>query len=238
MESSQVAATLEELGQEHLFAKWSDGGDKARFFEQMAQLDASYPGGLKAYVANARQLLSDSKSGVNPLEGWAPNVPTGTSLRFASADYLEHEQVGVQELDGCSFVLVAGGLGERRGSMPFDDHRSQPYASWADYPGPCLRYAFGTSSWTAQSPMGADSALPSAAPRLGFSGIKVALPYQISTGECYLQLYIGSILALQRRAAEATGRAVELPLAIMVSEDTLAGATHCDTWYAQRMKVS
>jgi UDP-sugar pyrophosphorylase len=171
-----MRATLEELGQGHLFAQWSkDGGsdaeaNEARFFEQIEALDASYPGGLKAYVANARQLLADSKSGVNPLEGWTPKVPTGTSLRFGSEEYLEHEQVGVEELDGCAFVLVAGGLGER----------------------------------------------------LGFSGIKVALPYQISTGDCYLQLYIRSILALQRRAAEATGKPVVLPLAIMLSEDTYA----------------
>ena len=116
-----MRATLEELGQGHLFAQWSkDGGsdakaNEARFFEQIEALDASYPGGLKAYVANARQLLADSKSGVNPLEGWTPKVPTGTSLRFGSEEYLEHEQVGVEELDGCSFVLVAGGLGERLG---------------------------------------------------------------------------------------------------------------------------
>ena len=165
-----MRATLEELGQGHLFAQWSkDGGsdakaNEARFFEQIEALDASYPGGLKAYVANARQLLADSKSGVNPLEGWTPKVPTGTSLRFGSEEYLEHEQVGVEELDGCSFVLVAGGLGER----------------------------------------------------LGFSGIKVALPYQISTGDCYLQLYIRSILALQRRAAEAT-RALALALILTLT---------------------
>ena len=95
----EMRATLDELGQGHLFAQWSEAGDsaakanEARFFEQMAALDASYPGGLKAYVANARQLLAESKSGVNPLEGWTPKVPTGTSLRFASAEYLEHEQV-------------------------------------------------------------------------------------------------------------------------------------------------
>ena len=95
----EMRATLDELGQGHLFAQWSEAGDsaakanEARFYEQMAALDASYPGGLKAYVANARQLLAESKSGVNPLEGWTPKVPTGTSLRFASAEYLEHEQV-------------------------------------------------------------------------------------------------------------------------------------------------
>ena len=165
---------LEELGQGHLLKGWPvdhTPADEERFFAQVAQLDTSYPGGLRAYVKNARRLLADSKSGVNPLEGWSPSVPTGTSLDFGSKEYAEHEGIGEAELDGCSFVLVAGGLGER----------------------------------------------------LGFSGIKVALPYQISTGEPYLKLYIRSILALQQRAAEVSGKAVQLPLAIMVSEDTASG---------------
>lgn len=171
----QTKKMLEDLGQGHLFVGWPADGeaeaDKQRFFAQVAQLDTSYPGGVQAYVSNARRLLADSKSGVNPLEGWSPSVPAGTSLEFASKEYDEHEAIGESELDGCSFVLVAGGLGER----------------------------------------------------LGFSGIKVALPYQISTGEPYLKLYISSILALQQRANEITGKGVQLPLAIMVSEDTLAG---------------
>jgi len=165
---------LEELGQGHLLKGWPADhtpADEERFFAQVAQLDTSYPGGLRAYVNNARRLLADSKSGVNPLEGWSPSVPTGTSLDFGSKEYAEHEGIGEAELDGCSFVLVAGGLGER----------------------------------------------------LGFSGIKVALPYQISTGEPYLKLYIRSILALQQRAAEVSSKSVQLPLGIMVSEDTAAG---------------
>lgn len=56
--------------------------------------------------------------------------------------------------------------------------------------------------------------------RLGFSGIKVALPWQLASGETYLELYIRSILALQEAAAAAKGAAVRLPLAIMVSDDT------------------
>ncbi|KAL3919700.1 MAG: hypothetical protein SGPRY_005536 [Prymnesium sp.] len=170
-----VASLLVELGQTHLTDCWpslpEEHPDKARFYAQLEQLDASYPGGLTAYVTNARKLLADSKAGTNPLEGWIPSVPTGTSLEFGSAAYAEHEAIGEAELAGCSFVLVAGGLGER----------------------------------------------------LGFSGIKVALPYQICTEETYLKLYISSILALQQRAEELTGKPVELPLAIMVSEDTLAG---------------
>ena len=53
----EMRATLDELGQGHLFAQWPEGGgsdakaNEARFFEQMVALDASYPGGLKAYVA-------------------------------------------------------------------------------------------------------------------------------------------------------------------------------------------
>ena len=55
--------------------------------------------------------------------------------------------------------------------------------------------------------------------RLGYSGIKVALPTESATGTCYLQLYAESILALQARAGKACG---PLPLAIMTSDDTHA----------------
>ena len=33
--------------------------------------------------------------------------------------------------------------------------------------------------------------------RLGYNGIKIALPAEITTGRCYLQYYIDSLLALQ-----------------------------------------
>lgn len=168
---AETRAALEELGQGHLFSTWTDdtaAADKDRFFEQIAQLDASYPGGVKAYVENGRALLADSKAGVNPLEGWVPSVPIGASMEFSSADFLARESGGMAELDGCAFVLVAGGLGER----------------------------------------------------LGFSGIKVALPWQTTSGETYLELYIRSILALQQEAASKKGKPVLLPLAIMVSGDT------------------
>jgi UDP-sugar pyrophosphorylase len=53
--------------------------------------------------------------------------------------------------------------------------------------------------------------------RLGYSGVKVALPTESATGTCYLQLYAESILALQARAGDG---AQPLPLAIMTSGDT------------------
>ena len=53
--------------------------------------------------------------------------------------------------------------------------------------------------------------------RLGYSGIKLSLPVDLSSNEtCFLQLYIESILELQRRAAPKK----KLPLAIMTSDDT------------------
>ena len=56
--------------------------------------------------------------------------------------------------------------------------------------------------------------------RLGYSGIKVALPCEITSGVSFLETYIRSILALQRKASRLKGKDVALPLAIMVSDDT------------------
>ena len=167
----ELGQTLLELGQAHLF-DWPlspADNDKQRLLQQLEQLDGTYPGGLRGYVTAARQLLADSKAGVNPLDGWQPSKPKGEVLEFGSGAYEAHEAAGVAELDGCAFVLVAGGLGER----------------------------------------------------LGFSGIKVALPTQISTDATYLSHYAQTIAALQDRALpRANGLAPELPLAIMVSDDT------------------
>ena len=63
----------------------------------------------------ARKLLYDASQGVNPLDGWTPEVPTGVSLEPGSVEYNEKEQIGLKELDKVGFVLVAGGLGERLG---------------------------------------------------------------------------------------------------------------------------
>lgn len=57
--------------------------------------------------------------------------------------------------------------------------------------------------------------------RLGYHGIKVALPSDIITGKCFLQLYCENILALQSRANKMAGRDdIVIPLGIMTSEDT------------------
>eukprot|EP00448_Togula_jolla_P020703 CAMPEP_0170583456 /NCGR_PEP_ID=MMETSP0224-20130122/8145_1 /TAXON_ID=285029 /ORGANISM="Togula jolla, Strain CCCM 725" /LENGTH=580 /DNA_ID=CAMNT_0010906785 /DNA_START=77 /DNA_END=1820 /DNA_ORIENTATION=- len=50
--------------------------------------------------------------------------------------------------------------------------------------------------------------------RLGFQGIKLALPVTVVTGWCFLELYCRSILALQQQGSR------EIPLIIMTSGDT------------------
>lgn len=37
-------------------------------------MDSNYPGGLAAYIRNARKLLADSKAGKNPFTGYVPSV--------------------------------------------------------------------------------------------------------------------------------------------------------------------
>lgn len=61
--------------------------------------------------------------------------------------------------------------------------------------------------------------------RLGFGGVKFALPAESSSGATVLEVYIGYILAVQRLAAAREKRSVRLPLAIMVSGDTEQGIT-------------
>jgi UDP-sugar pyrophosphorylase len=163
-----LAAMLIESGQKHLFAEWPDSpqkdDEKAEFFEQIAGLHGSYPGGIPAYISSAKGHLAASKSGENPMDGFMPKVPEGKNVVFPSKQFSALEARGANEAGKLCFVLVAGGLGER----------------------------------------------------LGYSGIKVALPSELVTGTLYLELYAKGILALQELAGEGT----KLPLAIMTSGDT------------------
>lgn len=57
--------------------------------------------------------------------------------------------------------------------------------------------------------------------RLGYGGIKLALPVETLTGKTYLEYYVTFIRALQAKAAKATGKTdVAIPLVIMTSDDT------------------
>jgi len=168
---------LYKLGQSHLFDKWhydDDSGipENARIdlVSQLQSLDASYTdGGLEGYITNARNLLEDSRKGVNPLEGWVPSIPRGEMFDLGTPEYEETEKRGRKELGAVGFVLVAGGLGER----------------------------------------------------LGYSGIKIGLPTEMTTETCYIQYYIEYILAVQHKYADGKNVSVKkLPLCIMTSGDT------------------
>ncbi|MCE3050487.1 hypothetical protein HAX54_047327 [Datura stramonium] len=178
-EQVELAKVLLEMGQSHLFQHWSEPGvdddEKRAFFDQIARLNSSYPGGLAAYINTARKLLADSKAGKNPYDGFTPSVPSGEVLTYGDDNFVQFEDAGIKEARKAAFVLVAGGLGER----------------------------------------------------LGYNGIKVALPRETTTGTCFLQHYIESILALQEASCSLAGASlllgncqVEIPLAIMTSDDT------------------
>ncbi|EXB28448.1 UDP-sugar pyrophospharylase [Morus notabilis] len=115
----ELAKTLLELGQSHLFEHWAEPGvedeEKKAFFDQVARLNSSYPGGLASYIKTARELLADSKTGKNPFEGFTPSVPAGEVLTFGDDDFVKFEETGIKEVRKAAFVLVAGGLGERLG---------------------------------------------------------------------------------------------------------------------------
>lgn len=60
--------------------------------------------------------------------------------------------------------------------------------------------------------------------RLGYSGIKVALPAEITTGGCFLKYYIENVLALEGVSDMSPGQ--HLPLIIMTSPDTHHKTNH------------
>ena len=114
-----LAKALADAGQRHLFDAWAPPGtddeSKRTLLGELARADAAYPGGLGAYVANARRLLASARAGANPYEGFAPERPETIDLQ-ALDDQLRHfERLGLAHAGGLAVVLVAGGLGERLG---------------------------------------------------------------------------------------------------------------------------
>lgn len=157
--SSILQTLVEELGQTHLVGPTGYQSASLRpLLLQLQRLQQTMaPGGVADYVVRARKLLADSREGKNPFEGYTPSVPSGHTLAFGSAEFMDYEAAGYEAAKGAAFVLVAGGLGER----------------------------------------------------LGYSGIKLALPSETTSGRCYLQLYIEHILALGAHS-----------LVLMTSDDT------------------
>ena len=117
-----LAKLLLKCGQSHLFAEWEPVGTadekKHQFFAQLQSMHEAYPGGIEAYVQNARRLLAASAAGANPLEGWTPSVPLeglGVQLTPGDAEFERYEKLGLEAAVHLAFAVPAGGLGERLG---------------------------------------------------------------------------------------------------------------------------
>jgi UDP-sugar pyrophosphorylase len=86
-------------------------------------LDASYPGGLAAYLTKAKALLREAAEGTNPFDAYEAEVPAGEVLSPAydatdtatNQRLQDAESVGLNAVANVVFCLVAGGLGERLG---------------------------------------------------------------------------------------------------------------------------
>jgi len=170
--SEKHAVLADELLAEHqyqLFANWDAPGEwedeKQAFLETLSTAHESYPGGLRAYIRNARRLLAEASVGGNPFEGCTPDQPDLVDLSGFGDAYEAAEEVGFRCLAETAIVLVAGGLGER----------------------------------------------------LGYHGIKLDIPVEVTEETTYLGHYAQVI----RTASFRLGR--NIPLIIMTSRETNAG---------------
>ena len=136
---------------------------------QLIELDSQYPGGLLQYAANAVDLLAASAAGENPLEGFKPSVPEGVPLEFSTEGFGAAEETGA----GPAAPRAAALAGWRARAWRRSRDRSAGLTG--------IRAVASTAFVLVAGGLGE---------RLGYGGIKVALPSEITTGKCYLALYI------------------------------------------------
>ena len=118
-EDADLAQTLIADGQHHLYGSWDAPGihdeKKQSFLATLLTAHRSYPGGIPAYIKNARVLLAAAAADRNPFEGYVPEQPGLVDLSSFGPGYVEVESVGLNAFADTAVVLVAGGLGERLG---------------------------------------------------------------------------------------------------------------------------
>ena len=117
MEVSQCLSILTEAGQQHIVDDWpkKTQPEQQKMLEQVSSLEHTYPGGIREYCKRAKQLLKAASENANPYEGYTPSVPQGENVIFGDTNFMELENIGMEQLRYTAFVLVAGGLGERLG---------------------------------------------------------------------------------------------------------------------------
>ena len=99
-EQTALCAALLEENQHHLFVDWDSAGtrdaDKIAFIDSLLQAHQSYPGGLPAYIRNARKLLAEASTGTNPFDGYTPAQPDIVDLSNFGPDYDKAEATGAR----------------------------------------------------------------------------------------------------------------------------------------------
>jgi len=72
---------------------------------QIAKLEQGYPGGINAYVEKAKELLAASASGVNPFDGFKPEV-SRTLRRRRLPGRVRADRLGCEFLAAFSAALT------------------------------------------------------------------------------------------------------------------------------------
>eukprot|EP01057_Protomagalhaensia_wolfi_P004698 Protomagalhaensia_wolfi_Nauph_80__4697@NODE_486_length_2443_cov_408_004576_g366_i0_p1_GENE_NODE_486_length_2443_cov_408_004576_g366_i0NODE_486_length_2443_cov_408_004576_g366_i0_p1_ORF_typecomplete_len592_score163_80UDPGP/PF01704_18/1_4e70_NODE_486_length_2443_cov_408_004576_g366_i0441777 len=145
-----------EYNQSHLFAGDLNEETQKSIIHQLVAADRNYPGGLLNYLNRARKLLADSKSGVNPFDGYKPETPSCLNPAIGSEEFYQLEESGLKAVSKCAFVLVAGGLGERLGypeikiSLMTNSLVEVTYCEWYFR---CIRHFEKLSGETVQLPV-------------------------------------------------------------------------------------
>ena len=91
VDAPALVSLLVREDQGHVLAAWRPGGGaeheaaKRAQLEQVRGLERGYPGGLAAYLRNARILLKQSAAGDNPFEGLRPEVRSEEGSRREAA---------------------------------------------------------------------------------------------------------------------------------------------------------
>lgn len=75
---------LRSINQDHIAAAYEAATveEKKELVEQIAKIEAAYPGGLRAYHENGIRLLKESSLGINPYADYEIGKPQGISISY------------------------------------------------------------------------------------------------------------------------------------------------------------